>query len=757
MPRVPLVKEDYTLGYNTRDNPSKIPTRSCQDLVNAFPGSAPQPRAGITRFFGAPSVTLDAGVHIPLETANGVRLFLWNGSVWFVVSQGGVGYDLLPGGDAFPESATAGRVSWEVVNDSIYVHTSDVTLPLFIIEPYTTGIGFQMRKGWIERGRLVVNTELDELVGSDPGIRSNAFIGFAATFVRRTDAAAFDGGNALLMEPDSDTHFLFDPGQLESVDLLEDRTVWPNGDFADPGVNAWIAVTITPSIAYANFDPQITHVRLWRTDEAYQPGVAEGLSLRWCADLPVRGPNTSWNDTNFSYLEKKPESVIEGVTDTLKTLGYNERPPIADMSIYNGGRLWAGYTAAIRQAHGRWFYSEVPQDVERPQKWLSMFRTDTYFKDTDLSDSAQASAIKSVGADIFFFSALGAPYFLRNGDPDASEPVAIPDAPGCPFPLTIATELDGCYYLSKDGPYFISNRQATPLTAFTAGEVWPLCYNGRQGDLFLDGITTIRYDVSGFFFNETWWICCRARNIFLGHYIPVSMVAEGPLRVLPAKAGMIPDRGYQLQYGCLIVSNDAYPGEIPAFHAWRFLDPATQSDDGAGYSISAKSKRFYVNGQDPSVMAEMMEIVFFASWTDAGLLYFEVAGDGFRFIKRLRYGGSTLTSDPALVRAPGILADFRQSIRFILNPGAIGRNFEVSWSKRRAAPFDFQHIGFRAEVMPLGSWGEEYVGPSPYTTPRIIDAGIAGEDRSAFPVIDAGNVGRNSENFDTILDAQVRS
>lgn len=723
-----LYKNSHRLGYNTRDNPQDIPIEACQSLVNLFPGDPmPRPRGGITAFTDYPFADQVDDIIPFADVEIGDRLFFRIDDTWYQLEQGTTPPVYI--GNGFPTAAT---ISWTRVRDAIYIITDDVNSPAWIIQKDGAGLStFTLRKANISRPALTISLTRTG-VGN---IAQNKHVRYAFTFVNRMDADSVDGsGYPKLVDAASG---VFHPGVLESIDNLADRRTFTDATVGGSSVAGEV-------VTNAALDAQVTHMRVYRTEEAASAVEAEGLSLRWEMDVPVKGPNSSGTLTH-TFTSNKTTATMAGILDLLKVVGYSVIPA-GTICFFYQNRLWVGgeYTG---ERIGRWYYSETTQDVEFPQKWLSMFKEDELFKDTCLDSSEQSMGMEVAGTDLYFWM-RNSLWFLREGDPDF-EPLLVEGSWGTAFPKAITRVGDSVAFLSAQGPAVVSGRRVDVLEAFTAGEVWPDKYDGHQGYFFTLTAAQKRL-VQGWYFADTWWVANSSK--WIGHHMPANKKAMGPMEIIPAYQNQRITRAVVLSDMCVIMYATSSGTNL-----WRFLDPSTKYDFDNCYTMTSRSKSFYVNGFNPEQIAELYDLLFHASWTDDDKLSFRIIGDLFRFNTVLEYKQFDAAS--ALLSPAELSNTYRKVIQQGFAEGLFARSFEVEWQKHNKYPFDFLCRGFTIRLKKLNSFGHDFVGGNFSDDDRLSkrnDAGEVGDDRTAFDHNDAGVVGRDLCDY-TIKDAQVRN
>lgn len=727
MPLKKLYKDTYELGYNTRDFPTDITPKSCQSLVNLFPGKpVPMARDGISPW-NTSTINYEIDEIIPWSEDDDSAILI-SGFSFYSVS----GDSTVPALIATVTGLAAGtKFRWVRVRDSLYIITDqDGNDASYIITEDADG--FSLRNGNIANPGFNYITAVRKGAGNVSG---GKHIRFTITFVNRNDSDSVDAnGDPKLVSVAASG--IFHPGILESIpNLSTDYQTFT--DAAD----SEITVEADTSVA---LESQVTHMRIYRTLEADTAVIAAGLERRWTADVPVKGPNAS-GSTTHTFDENNTEATMAGVLSLLKTVGYS-RVPAGSSIIYHQGRIWIGGKlgdVSFPDRPGRWYYSEAPLDVEWPQKWLSMFEIVTYFKDTSLDNEERGAGMGVSDNDIYFIMEKTTVWKLRNGDPDF-EPELVSSTKGSKYPWTITFIDQLLCYLSNEGPVYIENEVIKTLRDFTAGEVWPELWDGSTGYFF----NQTADDVRAFYFKETWWI--HHDVMLVGMYMPSKAQGMGPMRVIPAWSEV------RFNRVAVLGADKCVSTSMPQTQSylWDFLDPTVKKDNGYIMTLSSKSKAFYINKINPDMAGELYDILLHCRFTDAGTLNITVIGDKYRVLHSVDYIQAARASGP-LVDAT--IADTKRNViqqGFV--EGLIGRVVEVEWTKKYKTPFDFETQGFSLRHFPLPAHDYEYQGttigdPDGY----IRDARDTDRDDSLWvddgKVHDAGDTTRDTDGW-TIRD-----
>lgn len=672
-----LYKDSHKLGYNTRDNPEDIPFEACQSLVNCFPGDpSPRPRFGVDKWN---TNVLPGAVKRKFpwadESAPKVILHIGDGLYWQI-----------------PGSGTLNTINASIVPAGSKLSAIRIKDQLLINNNLTGSNHRAWFLAWDGSDFTIRNANLvcpilDTFVYEVPG--SNIEAGkvriYTVTLVNRDDADSVDGGGEpkLCRLQDGNYH----PGLLESIEDPVFQYPFTNGASASAA-----EMTINPGIAV--IDTQATHARVYVTESAATVPIADGLDRRWLADIPIKGANAY--SSPWTYQDTVTDGELAGSLDLLRTTGYEEIPP-GTYLLYHNGRVWAGGIGS-REEIGRHFYSEVPLDVEFPQKWWTMFRTPEYFKDASYEDAESVQGAAVAGNDIIFFMTVSL-WYLRDGDADF-EPARISKTKGTRFPNSITQRGMEVLYISNEGPAVVSAREVEALAGHTAGEAWPKVFDNSQGYFF--GIAD-KTALHGFYFQETWWLTDGVKLI--GMFLPSNPKALGPLSVEFADA----DIGFGMpcvldQENLCLLSSTAAAGYI-----WNFLKKAVHSDNGSNFMLKGKSKAMYVSQKDRDRAGEAYTLKQFIHYEDSAPFYIEFISDFFRFDIELDY--NEFTTDSPLI-SPDARVSFRNMMEQPFPEGLVFNSCEIAWRKEHRTPYSFKNSGFILEYLPRDGQAGEFVSRS---------------------------------------------
>lgn len=678
-------KDSYQKGYNTRDDAENIPFESCQSLVNARPGIPnPTPREGITAWSEVDSLTQGVRFTYPFKTTDEKYLIFVSGTGLYYATDD-TDKTLILTDAGFP---SVGHFTAVRIKDSLYLLTDTFGTTSWII---TWGHGvFTGRKTNIDRPPMALTATSH--TGTGTSIPPGKFVSFALTLVARDDDDAFSGTDAKLCDLDT---VGFSAGLLETIDNIDERVTYENTTGVIKDVD--LSILINNVVA---LDAQATHLRLYVTDPQTTAAAAEGAEHKWFADLPLFGsfangvPLVPGPVDPYTYTLDFDEGQLAGALDTLKVVGYDAMP-LCRYGIYIQGRLWLGAADTSGDAIGRWYYSEIPLDLDSPQKWASMFILATFFKDTSIDNTDVGKGLGLSRNDLVFVMTKSV-WSLRDGDPDF-EPQIIDTDNGTPFPNTLTQIGNDLGYVGNFGPVLIQGREANPLDEFSAGEVWPIA-RGRPGYFFaLEDKDTVK----GFFYRETFFVCDESKIV--GMYMPNSGNGRGPWEVQPAtpdvKLGHINifDRDT-----CVVVASVAELA--PAFY--QFLAEGTYQDLFQNFFVKSKSMQYLFDARNRDQAGELYDILVNASFSDASRFDIFVTSNYFRFRWDGTYHETPSTDD---LTDDSIDTTWRKVLQQGFPEGLVGFTFEVEWVKEFAAPFDFECSGFTLRAKPVSGHPVEYV------------------------------------------------
>lgn len=692
-------KDTYRLGYNTREEAENIPFEACQSLVNARPGDpAPTPREGIPTWGIYPdtlsgAMTWSFGFKVR-EPGTGVfRKYLIYG-----LDDGGIYY----AGEIQPQTEIAPPGTLDTTENYVAVRYK---ASLFVLGDGGTSViltydgDFDWRTGNITRPPIAIS---GASAGAGTAVPAGQFVSFAATLVNRS---ASEGANP----PEYDlASGGFVAGLLESTDDIDTRFIYENTSAVTEDVDLSIEINNTEAL-----NAQATHLRLYATDAQTTEAAAAGAEHKWFADLPLFGsnatgaPDTPGPGAPYEYTFAFDPGTMAGALDILSVIGYDPIPACKS-AIVHGGRLWVG-GAGEGDTLGRWYYSEIPLDLEEPIKWLSMFRIATYFKDTALDNSDIGTGLGISRNDLILVMENSV-WSLRDGDPDF-EPQLIDANNGSSFPKTFTLIGRDFAYLGNNGPVLIQGREAVAMEDFTAGEVWPLARGNQVGYFHALEDKSV---VQGFFLRETFFIADEEKIV--GNYMPLSGNGRGPWQVVPA----LPDIrvGHVAQFDRDTVVICSRTDGTPTLY--EFLRAGVKTDGGVNdsvgveilygvgetYLLRSKSLVFLFDARNSDQAGELFDIFMNAYFTDAGRLDIYVSATYFRFHWQCTYHEVPNTDDEA---DASIDPSWRNVLRQGFPEGLVGFAFEVEWVKEYADPFDFQVSGFFFRAKPVEGHPAEFL------------------------------------------------
>lgn len=693
-------KDTYRLGYNTREEAENIPFEACQSLVNARPGDpAPTPREGIPTWGLYPdsltsAMTWSFGFKVR-DTGYGAFLKF----LIFGLADGGIYY----AGEFYPQTEIAPPGTLDPTENFVTVRYK---ASLFVLGDQGTSIiisyngnPFTWRTGNIARPPIAIS---GASAGAGTAIPAGQFVSFAATLVNRASNLGADP-----LEYDLDNGG-FVAGLLESPDDIDTRFIYENTSAVTEDVDLSIEINNVDAL-----NSQATHLRLYATDAQTTEAAAAGAEHKWFADLPLYGANATGAadvpgpGAPYEYTFTFDPGTMAGALDILSVIGYDPIPACKS-AIVHGGRLWVG-GAGEGDTLGRWYYSEIPLDLEEPIKWLSMFRIATYFKDTAIDNSDIGTGLGISRNDLILVMENSV-WSLRDGDPDF-EPQLIDANNGSSFPKTFTLIGRDFAYLGNNGPVLIQGREAVAMEDFTAGEVWPLARGNQVGYFHALEDKTV---VQGFFLRETFFIADEEKIV--GNYMPLSGNGRGPWQVVPA----VPDIrvGHVAQFDRDTVVICSRTDGTPTLYEFLRADVRTDAGInnsvgseilygvGETYLLRSKSLVYLFDARNSDQAGELFDIFMNAYFTDAGRLDIYVSATYFRFHWQCTYHEVPNTDDEA---DESIDPSWRNVLRQGFPEGLVGFAFEVEWVKEYADPFDFQLSGFFFRAKPVEGHPAEFL------------------------------------------------
>jgi hypothetical protein len=282
-------------------------------------------------------------------------------------------------------------------------------------------------------------------------------------------------------------------------------------------------------IAYLN---GATHLRVSRSLEQNTEALAQGATKFFLMDLPVLESATPTFDDTTS------NTTLEGETNQLIT-GYSVAPPAAFIE-YLKGRLY------LMAVDGKVYFSETVggdggTDIETaqayPQAWTSLFKPTTYLLDCDFVDGQQATGMKRLGDDIFFWKERKI-FAIFGGDPTSTPLSQVSNIIGCAFPYTLTKcEIKGMFgkcilFLGNDGPMIMEEGgRVRPFSEFKIKQLWPEYSQELYSELDTD-YDWIIHNCTAAFFKNTWWILYQTKagtsRIFGYYFDPDLATGEAP-------------------------------------------------------------------------------------------------------------------------------------------------------------------------------------------------------------------------------------
>ena len=225
--------------------------------------------------------------------------------------------------------------------------------------------------------------------------------------------------------------------------------------------------TVTP--------PDATHLRLYMTlpgvisEGNYENAqlIANGLVLRWVADIPVSAVGGSYTITGG-------DGALAGSTNLCWATDRDDIPP-GNKILFAGGRLWvSGGTTEVNP--GRAYFSAIADGSTEQLSRLLSFRYGTDFVDTSTDETQPMVGMGLSQGNLIFFNTRSV-WGLSGANPDYS--------PECLSPTRGAvggiTEIgQRIFYVSQDGPAAVSGSVVDLLVNFKSAFVWPKVKGASQ-------------------------------------------------------------------------------------------------------------------------------------------------------------------------------------------------------------------------------------------------------------------------------------
>lgn len=709
MARKTLYKHSYALGYNTRDNPTKIHQVSAQIMENILPNDPNGiPRNGSCKWSNAFGAYNGSGIVLhtfAYSSTLGNKLIVISqngGTTSIVAKQKGTATvdQLIIQGTGF--DFTSLDVSWVRIKDDIYL--SDGKANVYIIERQADTT-FILRNANIARPEQLVgdNVVLLGVTGSG-SLTPGKFIGYSVTYVRRTDVNSQDiNGDPERQEFNVDGD-VFNPGVLESQEILVQTNVSnPNGERKAIEIGLFENEAQVRCNNLDQLDTQVTHARIYRTLEFDTEIEALGASYRWRADIPIVGANSELvTGTHILFNDGLSNATMAGNFNFSLNIGMDPMPAGRTMTFLKG-RLWVGGVLdGPQEFRGRYFYSIPPLDVDFPQKWFSMFLTGkssltiggasgdpvtvTGWKDTDQEDDEFSQIVDVSRNDIIFINSKSI-WFLPDGDPETFEPELLNRENGTLFNHSLVHIGDALYYLSNSGPAMIEGRLFKIVLDHTAGEVWPEVFDATIGYFF--GLSEPKL-VKGYYTRENWILADNSRTIC--NYMPHKQTGYGPWQFISALS-----KNIKFGIGSVFDDNElvVYPYNISNTQFYHVLDPTLESDDGADFTMRCKGKAQYMSEKDREIFGEAYSLVNFVQFEDAGDFLLILTSD----FQRLKTVWTYEQDDTSILRSTSAENKFRLNIFQPIVEGFLGQHFEIEWVKVHKTPYKFIHKGWSLDII----------------------------------------------------------
>jgi len=321
--------------------------------------------------------------------------------------------------------------------------------------------------------------------GTNAVTHTSDCFGYAFTYVRRNDQAAFNQG------ADTPAGMMLPPQIVGAPQRIDTPLPGLCESITDSDNDKTIAITAASSVVYidigSSHDTAIahgaTHLRVWRSRRFRSTTLAADATKLFLADLPL-------GDTTTSFTDSTSDASLEGELTQLTMAAYTVAP-YSEHVEYVKQRLWL-YEKGIG------YYSEVvggdggcptADAFNNPSKWAAMFKPTEYYVDCESRDGQESRGICRLEDDLYFFKDSKI-HVLLSGDPTLAVPSEVSGVIGCPFPHTITPcEVKGYFgkailFMGTRGPCVIQQGgHIRPFSEFKIIELWPALSQELYGEL----------------------------------------------------------------------------------------------------------------------------------------------------------------------------------------------------------------------------------------------------------------------------------
>ena len=274
-----MAQLDFSGGVNTKDDPRDAGPRTCQELVNLYPGRTPRPREGCTRWAAGTDPNWFGEVYelIDWKDVNGDKVIAWTsvGMEWMDRSSGrhAVAYNYSKPTIVYETGPRVGyQICWTRIEGSLIVGSTDPNWNPIIMEWRQGDQEFEVRHANIKLPPSMY-LEVVPYPGLGPLVGGKWYT-YAWTLVNRGQ----DRGVTVKEG--------FVPGKLESWENLDKRVTV----FLPEGYSQFqVKFRGIPS----EFDQQARHLRVYRTQPQDSDEEARGFTPGWLMDVAyTQGPAT---------------------------------------------------------------------------------------------------------------------------------------------------------------------------------------------------------------------------------------------------------------------------------------------------------------------------------------------------------------------------------------------------------------------------------------------------------------------------------
>lgn len=447
----------------------------------------------------------------------------------------------------------------------------------------------------------------------------------------------------------------------------------------------------------SDVNQSVTHLRLYSTLLQGSKEEAKGATFRFLVDLPIESIfDDNWSPGayvhNPYYIDKTTDAELSGSDNSPVTFGVS-KPPLGTMSYYHQGRIWIG---GVKELQGRFFPSVIPNDAVEYKKFLTLFKPETEWIDTNQDTGDSPTGIGET-TDYLIFLMKRSVWALFRGDID-SAPIRLTTSRGCPFPRSITQSEKTLFYLSSEGPAIIEGRKVVLMDSFKAGECWPKL---GSNDVLKNGRKTIfqisdqeKKDVIGWYHKDCYFFSYKYSSInedssaeeikaaIIGFYFSPIGQSQGAWEInhgLPYLDHIEEVISFGSNMALIRCKSDS-PDTQRRFYS--FLNEKVRRDIGSPFVVKSKSKRYYADPSNRNIQGQMYDILIYTRYDDLEDMAIAVYMNEDNVVATSNYFLDGNENPQNLNKT------FRNNIRFGFPEGVFGNFFEVEWSKIYDGNFD---------------------------------------------------------------------